>query len=122
VLVFGIVGDTVSITYEYRDKPFKGNPQFAVEALAYLVECTLTTVSKLAIRKEPPKGELSRQCNIAAVGLHVLVCACAHLEQGLSKTQELAERLRVIPHATPKDAYDCVCRWANNVHEGVENG
>lgn len=39
------------------------------EALAYLVECTLATVSDLAGRSRPPKGELARQILIAQTGI-----------------------------------------------------
>jgi len=39
------------------------------DAFAYIVECTLATVSDLASKRRPPKGELSRQISIAQTGL-----------------------------------------------------
>lgn len=42
------------------------------EGLAYMVECTLATVSALLLKKNPPKSELSRQIAIAQAGLHCL--------------------------------------------------
>lgn len=35
------------------------------EALAYLLECSLATVAKMAIQKRRPKGEFERQKRIA---------------------------------------------------------
>lgn len=39
------------------------------DALLYITECNLATVSDLAGRSRPPKYELSRQINIAQVGI-----------------------------------------------------
>ena len=39
------------------------------EALAYLVDCTLATVCKMALRKSRPKGEFERQIAIAQTGI-----------------------------------------------------
>lgn len=35
------------------------------DALVYLTDCTLATVETLAMRKTPPKAELSRQMSMA---------------------------------------------------------
>lgn len=42
------------------------------EGLAYMVECTLTTVSGLLLKKNPPESELNRQITIAQSGLNCL--------------------------------------------------
>lgn len=39
------------------------------QALAYLVDCTLATISDLASKKSRPKGEFERQIRIAQQGI-----------------------------------------------------
>jgi len=43
------------------------------EALAYVVDCTLATVTDLASKKSAPKGELSRQIGIAQKGINWMI-------------------------------------------------
>lgn len=38
-------------------------------ALAYVIDCTLATVTDLAMKKSPPKGEFRRQMSIAQTGI-----------------------------------------------------
>lgn len=42
------------------------------DGLAYMVECTLATVSGLLLKKSPPKSELRRQISIAQAGITCL--------------------------------------------------
>lgn len=42
------------------------------DGLAYMIECTLATVSGLLLKKKPPKSELSRQIAIAQKGINCL--------------------------------------------------
>ncbi len=42
----------------------------AEDALAYLVDCTLATVSDMAGKKRRPKYEFERQIEIAQIGLN----------------------------------------------------
>ena len=42
------------------------------DALAYMTECTLATVDRLIMAKNPPIGELLRQISIAQVGINLL--------------------------------------------------
>ena len=39
------------------------------QALIYMVECTLATVSSMAMKKSRPKGEYARQISIAQNGV-----------------------------------------------------
>lgn len=39
-------------------------------ALAYMVDCTLATVADMRMKKSSPKGELSRQIEIAQTGVN----------------------------------------------------
>lgn len=39
------------------------------DALSYLVDCTLATVTSMAMRKSRPKGEYARQIRIAEKGI-----------------------------------------------------
>lgn len=39
------------------------------QALVYLVDCTLATVSSMAMKKSRPKGEYERQIRIARTGI-----------------------------------------------------
>ncbi len=39
------------------------------QALTYMVECTLATVSSMAMKKSRPKGEYARQISIAQSGV-----------------------------------------------------
>jgi hypothetical protein len=48
---------------------YKSDVGNAGQALAYLVECTLATVDRLVMLKNPSKGELERQIGIAQAGL-----------------------------------------------------
>lgn len=40
------------------------------DALAYMIDCTLATVDRLACAKNPAKGEFLRQCSIAQRGIN----------------------------------------------------
>lgn len=42
------------------------------EALIYVIDCTLATVSKLSLLKNPPKNELKRQIGIAQKGINFM--------------------------------------------------
>jgi len=44
---------------------FKRDVKDAGDALAHLTDCTLATVSRLAMKKSAPKGELARQIGMA---------------------------------------------------------
>lgn len=48
----------------------KHNVRTPEQALAYLTECNLATVSDLAARKTPPKQELKRQTEMAQLGIN----------------------------------------------------
>jgi hypothetical protein len=48
----------------------RGNVHTTGEALAYIVDCTLATVSQMAMRKKPPVGEFNRQISIAQTGVN----------------------------------------------------
>jgi len=39
------------------------------EAIAFLVECTMATISGLLLKSKPPRGELERQISIAETGM-----------------------------------------------------
>lgn len=58
------------------------NVRTAQDALYYLTECTLATVSNLAEKKTPPKAELSRQIEMAQLGVNwirefgISICGC----------------------------------------------
>lgn len=58
------------------------NVRTAQDALYYLTECTLATVSNLAEKKTPPKAELSRQMEMAQLGVNwirefgISICGC----------------------------------------------
>jgi len=43
------------------------------EALAYITDCNLATVSHLALKKSRPKGEYARQIAIAQKALDVMI-------------------------------------------------
>lgn len=45
----------------------------AGDGLAYITECTLATVERLAMAKSPPIGEFNRQCSIAQTGIEMLL-------------------------------------------------
>lgn len=45
------------------------------EAFVYLTECTLATISNLATRSRPPKGELNRQIRMAQTAIDWLRAA-----------------------------------------------
>lgn len=40
------------------------------EAFVFLAECTLATISSLATRSRPPKGELNRQISMAQTAIN----------------------------------------------------
>lgn len=48
---------------------FKSRVSTPEHALVYLVDCTLATVSSMAMRKRRPKGEYERQIAIAQTGV-----------------------------------------------------
>lgn len=77
------------------------------EAFAYLVECTLATVSQLAGLARPPKGELNRQISIAQTGIDWLRAIERHEGgrnwSGCGRTEEIL--------ATGID----VASWANRL-------
>lgn len=83
------------------------------EALLYMIECTLATVSDLAGRSRPPKGELSRQIAIAQTGIDAvreflkpepgMYCGAGRVQQIL-------------------DARISVKDWATSISDGPETG
>jgi len=48
----------------------KNEVQTPEQALAYIVDCTMATVSDLASKKRPPVNELKRQIEIAQKGVN----------------------------------------------------
>ncbi len=69
------------------------------QALSYLTDCTLATVSSMAMKKSRPKGEFKRQISIAQKGIYWM-----H-EMGIDMTTTRAD-------AVMKEAGGSVARWA----------
>lgn len=64
-----------------------------IDALAYLTECTLATVSDLASKSKPLKGELRRQISIAQTGINwVKLHAKPGGSCGNSRVQEIIDK------------------------------
>lgn len=62
------------------------------DALAYMTECTLATVSDLAGKSRPPKNELSRQISIAQTGIDWVMTFLAAGERcGCGRVQDIIE-------------------------------
>ena len=52
---------------------FRCNVRTPAEALVYLTDCTLATVSEMASKKSRPKGELKRQMEIAQTAINWMI-------------------------------------------------
>lgn len=76
------------------------------ETVVWLTECTLATVESLRARKNPPKSELSRQINIAQVGINQIEKMG---QTGL--TNSLKNRVLVVI----RDFGGDVCGWADTI-------
>ncbi len=49
---------------------FRCNVRTPADALVYLTDCTLATVSEMASKKSRPKGEFKRQMEIAQISIN----------------------------------------------------
>jgi len=49
------------------------NVRSELDGIVYLTDCTLATVSSMAMKKSRPKGEYSRQIEIAQKGYQMMV-------------------------------------------------
>jgi hypothetical protein len=71
----------------------RDNLRSELDALAYLTECTLATVSDLASKSKPPKGELRRQISIAQTGIDwVKLHAKPGMNCGNRRVQEIIDQ------------------------------
>ncbi len=83
--------DFIVIT-ESRNGMTKDTLRNEIDALAYLTECTLATVSDLVSRARPPKGELQRQISIAQVGIDwVKLHAKPGMKYGLGRVRDIID-------------------------------
>lgn len=70
----------------------KDNLRNEIDALAYLTECTLATVSDLASKSKPPKGELRRQISMAQTGINwVKVFVKPGMKCGNARVQQIID-------------------------------
>lgn len=51
----------------------KSQVRTPADALAYMTDCTLATVCRMAMRKSRPKGEYERQIAIAEAGVRWMI-------------------------------------------------
>ena len=71
------------------------------DALAYLTDCTLATVCRMAMRKSRPKGEYERQIAIAEAGVQWMI------EMGVPRD--------TYSRAAEVEKFGSVAAWAESV-------
>ena len=76
------------------------------DALAYITECNLATVSEMAMKKSRPKREFSRQVSIAQIAVDWMACFSIELTGRAKNVEEAGSVWTWAEHYMPELRHD----------------